>query len=398
MKKEIWIHIDSYRPNGNAPANRAFAFAKFFSNQGYKINVITIGKEDRVDCREEATVYYIKDIWHFKKKNLINRLLDNITFSRKTLSFIKRNKNVISNSFFLVSVPEYIAGSSCIKAKRYGAMLITDIRDIWPEVAIEMGIFKSDSLKAKIFKHYAQKYYKNSDYIFTVSKRKTEYLQTLTNHTNDEKVVWVGNGFDIDTLALEADDSILQQYDLKDKFVISYAGNVGKAQHLISLLEYAKKVNGLTNDIFIIAGNGGELDNLKQYSKDNKLTNTIFTGTVTKEQAKAITCSSNVSFIPLSSDKMLDSVPTKLFESLGLGVPVILVANGESVDILNESQFGLSVLPSNINQIDDVFSSFKKQYSSIIGRKEIAVKLMQTKYSRQKYCGDFEKIISEHVG
>ena len=71
MKKEIWIHIDSYRPNSNAPANRAFAFANYLSKKGFKINIITIGKEDAVEERDEATVFYLKDSFHFKEKNLI---------------------------------------------------------------------------------------------------------------------------------------------------------------------------------------------------------------------------------------------------------------------------------------------------------------------------------------
>ena len=397
MKKEIWIHIDSYRPNGNAPANRAFAFANYFSSKGYKVNVITIGKEDKIDIREEATVYYLKDKWHFKKKNTFSRLQDNLTFSKKTASFIRKHKNEISNSIFMVSIPEYISGSSSIKARKYGALLITDVRDIWPEVAIEMGVFKENSLKSKIFRHYANKYYKNSDYIFTVSRRKTEYLQSLTKHSMDERIVWIGNGFDLDTVSLKSDDSIMDGYDIKNKSIISYVGNVGKAQHLISLIKYAESIKDSPDDIFVIAGKGGELDSLKQYSEDNGLTNVIFTGPVSKEQAKFIICKSKVSFIPLASDKMLDSVPTKLFESLGLGTPVILVANGESVDILNESKFGLSILPSNVDKISCLFDSFNEQYESIMKHKDDAANLMMTKYSRQKYCEEFERIISKHL-
>lgn len=395
MKKELWIHIDSYRPNVDAPANRAFAFARFFSEAGYKINIITNGDENRIEYRTEATVYYLKNKYVKKRKRIVGRLLENISFAFATRKFLEKNKKTIKDSIFILSIPEYISGLSCLKVKRYCAKFIVDVRDIWPEVAVEMGTFSSKSFKAKVFRFIADKYYKKCDLLMTVSSRKTDTLKRITKHAFDDKIVWIGNGYDISMTELISDPSVLNKYDLKNKTIVSYIGNIGHAQHLISLLEYAKEIQTESNKVFIISGKGSELDFLKKYSIDNNIQNVIFTGQVSKEQAKAITLASKISFISLMSDKMVDSVPTKLFESLGIGVPVLLVANGEACDILNKTGLGVSLLPSKIDELHNAFQFIEDNYEKIILNKNKAIKLMSTEYARNKYCHDLQKILEK---
>lgn len=394
MKKVIWIHTISYRPNSDAPANRIYAFAKFFSKNNFKVNIITIGTHDSVEEREEATIYYLKNNFHYKKRTFINRLFSNLSFFYKTKKIIKSHKKEIYDTFFMVSIPEYISGSACLLAKNMCYKFIVDVRDIWPEVAIEMGAFRPKSFKTKIFKHIANKLYSSCDYLITVSKGKTKHLMEITNHEKDNKIFWIGNGFDLDTYTLENDFSKLCKYNinLKDKFVVSYIGNIGKAQNLINLLEFAKTKQN-SDYLFIIGGTGVELESLKKYANNFNLGNVIFTGKLTKEQSKALTLRTHVSFIPLLSDNMTDSVPTKLFDSLGLGIPVFLIANGESTHILNECKLGLSIKPSEIDKLENTFKFFKKNYKKISKNSEYAKEIIKTKYSRQKYCKDLMELL-----
>ncbi len=396
MKKEIWIHTDFYRPCSNAPANRIFAFANYFSSKDYKINIITIGEKTYVDKRNEATVYYLKDSYHFKKKTFFNRLLDNLTFCFKTRKFLKKNKKMINDCFFIVSIPEYISGLSSLVSKRYGALLIADVRDIWPEVAIEMNSFKPRSLPSSIFRRIARKYYTKSDYITTVSEYKVKHLCEITNHKFDNKIKWIGNGFDLDTLKLKSDYSILESYDLTDKWTVSYVGNIGRAQHLISLLSFAKKMQN-TDYFFLVGGNGKDTETLKKYALDNDIKNVAFLGPVSKEQAKAIIELSKVSYIPLKSDKMVDSVPTKLFDSLGLGTPVLLIANGEACKILNKTKLGICLLPSQTNNLTEAFEHLRNNYEEILKYKDNSKSIIKNDYSRQKYCKDLEIILNKAI-
>lgn len=396
MKKVLWIHSDFYRPSSNATANRIFSFSNYFSANGYKINIITIGNKTYIDERKEATVFYLKNSFHFKKKNLVNRLLDNIVFSCKTKWLLKKHKKDIHDSFFIVSIPEFISGFSCIAAKKYGATLIVDVRDIWPEVAIEMNVFKQNSLSSKIFRTIAKMYYTKCDFLITVSQSKVAHLCDITHHKFDDKIFWIGNGFDLDTLTLESDTTILSSLNLSNKFVVSYVGNVGKAQHLISLIDFAKTVPD-SDYCFLVGGTGSDEEFLKKYVLDGNIKNVFFLGPVSKEQAKAIIEASHLSYVPLSSDKMIDSVPTKLFDSLGLGIPVLLVANGESCLILEKTKLGKSLLPSKISELPDCFNEIRNEYNNIIGHTDESRLIIHNNYSRQKYCADLEKILEKRL-
>lgn len=392
MKKSLWIQIDSYRPNGDAPANRAYAFASFFNEKDFETNIVTIGNTNSKETIDGSNVYRIKDKYHFKSKNIINRLLDNFTYYLGLKKFYKKHKSEINNSFVMLSVPEYIPSLISKKLKKAGCTLIADVRDIWPEVAVEMGSFKKGSIMYRIFYKISQKLYKNADYISTVSEKKFEYLKSINDGKYKDKVIYIGNGYDLTTKDVKINRELFEKNNLTDKQVISYVGNVGKAQHLDILLDYAIAKKDLT---YVIAGVGSDLDRLS--NKYKEISNVIFLGKVSKEDAVSITRQSYASFIPLASDKMINSVPTKLFESLGLGIPVLLVANGESCEILDKCKLGLHIKASESSKIPSLFEDLLKNYKKIVSNKDLSIKIIEEEYSRQKFCKELYNVLGSKL-
>lgn len=388
MKKSLWIQMDFYRPNGNAPANRAYAFASFFNERGFETNVVTIGKNNTKENIEGTNVYRIKDKYHFKSKNIINRLLDNFCYYRGLKKLYRKHKAELKDSFFLLSVPEYIPSLVSKKLKKYGCTLIADLRDIWPEVAVEIGSFKQGSIMYRIFYKIAQKLYKTADLITVVTKKKFEYMQSINGGIYKNKIFYIGNGYDLLTKNIKINTEIFEKNNLIGKQVISYVGNIGKAQHLDCLLDYAVTKKDL---FFVIGGMGSDLDRL--INKYKGIDNIIFLGKVCKEDAVSITKLSFASFIPLASDNMLNSVPTKLFESLGLGIPVLLLANGESCEILDKCKLGLHIQPSESNNISLLFESLLANYDEIMANKDLSIKIIEEQYSRQKFCKELYDLL-----
>lgn len=88
---------------------------------------------------------------------------------------------------------------------------------------------------------------------------------------------------------------------------------------------------------------------------------------------------------------MKDSVPTKIYEALGIGCPVLLVAEGESTSIVAESRLGKSVSPDYTESLTAVFDEMIDNYSSLESNRDEAKKLMLEKYSRQKIAAEFER-------
>ncbi|MDY0118471.1 MAG: glycosyltransferase family 4 protein [Bacilli bacterium] len=392
MKKELWIQIFTYKPNSDAAANRAFAFAKFFNNNGYKVHVITNGKSNEIENDNGVIIHRVQNKFRYLKKNIINRFLDNLVFLRGCKKIIRKNKEQIKNSFYLASSPELIPSKAGIYAKKNGAKLIFDVRDIWPEVGIQMGAYGENSIFAKHFRRCANKMYEKCDILTTVGSKKHQYLSKYKNGKYRHKTFLISNGVDLDDLDGLFDYSIIQKFNSYSKKIVSYVGNVGAAQGLDALIEISTEYPDL---LFLICGKGKELEKLQKNVIDKSITNVVFTGEINKSQALAVTNSSYISFISLSSNKMVDSVPTKLFESLGLGVPTFLVACGESADILDETGLGVHTSPGHIPAIKDSFKTMITTYDKIINNKNKSIKLIRDKYSRQAACNALLELLED---
>jgi glycosyltransferase involved in cell wall biosynthesis len=301
----------------------------------------------------------------------------------KAKRIMRKFKMQILDSFFLCTSPELIPCKNGITSKKYGAKFILDVRDIWPEVLFEMGAIKEISLIYKFFKINANILYKKSDLLISVSEKKCEYLSKVT----DKKVYWVGNGFDPDDLLMKSDVSVLQHIPLENKKVISYVGNVGKAQGILFLVKAFELISS-SDIVLLIGGKGSDLPFIKKYVFMNKVNNVYFLGPIPKAQAKAVLQASDLCYIPLLNDDMQNSVPTKLFDSLAFGTPVLLASSGESADILNESGFGLniSVIDSKKPEIlSKHLLNFILNINDYSKNKQKAYDLILTKYNRKKY-------------
>ena len=141
----------------------------------------------------------------------------------------------------------------------------------------------------------------------------------------------------------------------------------------------------------MLFGKGTEKDVLEQQAKERGLDNVRFCGVLPHEKVFTLLSYAKMSFIPLKNSNMKDSIPTKVYEALGIGCPVLLVAEGDSCDIVNESEMGKCVSPNHTEQLAAVFDEMVENYSKYSEHRTEARKLMHEKYSRQQIAVAFEK-------
>ena len=391
----ILIHTDEYYPTAQACAYRMQVLADAFVKQNNEVTVIASSSnlgEDFSSERNEKILYAptIKMV----KKTTIMRLLNNLSFA---VSSVFTSFKVGKVDFVITtSPPPLISISGWIIAKLKGAKLIYDVRDIWPDVAIEMGSFSNQSVYSKVFNFIADFMYKHADLITTVSPGKVQRIEAhLERIQSKQKVKLVANGFDEGILNNTIDEFLAKKYQLNEKFTCVYIGNIGLAQGLGCLLDVAEKTKH--KDVqFLIFGKGAERENLEKDAKDRSLKNIHFCGILPHEKVFTILSKAKVSFIPLKSSNMKDSVPTKIYEALGIGCPVLLVAEGDSCAIVNESLLGKCVSPDNLSVLPKAFDDMIENYAVYDAHKLNAKKLMLEKYSRQQIALQFEKELHEY--
>ena len=402
----ILIHTDEYYPTAQACAYRMQVFVDTFMAMGDKVTVITSsankanGTIDKAKHKEK--IIYSPAI-RMKKKTTLMRMLNNVTFGISSIfssiGIGKVDVVITTSPPPLVSIPGWII------AKIKGAKLIYDVRDIWPDVALEMGSFGEESFYCKVFKKITGFMYKHADIVTTVSPGKVEkikgHVSSLPSRksgpAHTDKVWLVGNGFDESVAKSEFDQSIVDKYELDKKFTCVYIGNIGLAQGLGALLDVAAKTKH--KDVqFLCFGMGAEKEMLEQRVRDEGLTNVRFCGVVEHSKVFSILSRAKLSFIPLKNSNMKDSVPTKVYEALGIGCPVLLVAEGDSADIVVDAGLGRHVSPDETEKLVDVFDDMIDNYSAFDAHRDEAIRLMHDKYSRQKIAADLEKKLHKLCG
>lgn len=264
----ILIHTDEYYPTAQACSYRMRTMADAFIDQGDEVVVIassTNKGNGKIESRREKILY--SPAIRMKKKTTVMRMLNNFSFGFTSIfTSLKAGKIdvvITTSPPPLVSIPGWII------AKCKGAKLVYDVRDIWPDVALEMGSFAENSIYCKVFRAITRFMYKHADWVTTVSPGKVEKIK---NHVisvggkkggpdHVDKVKLVGNGFDESVENSSIDKELIAQYELDKKFTCVYVGNIGLAQGLGALLDMAEQSKHKEVQ-FLLFGKGAEKEML----------------------------------------------------------------------------------------------------------------------------------------
>ncbi len=383
----ILIHMGDPYPNEGPNAKRMRTFYEALCLKGHSVKVLAPTYQNVPEDVED--VIYCKAP-PLTSKSSLNRLINQIGIGFATFfaSFRVGKTDVVITT----SPPALISPFGWLIAKVKKAKLVYDVRDIWPDVAWEMGSFSQDSLYSKVFAGVRNFMLKHADLVTAVSMGKVEKLESYCPTAD---VVYITNGLDEKFLENEDNQEVVDRYQLDKVFSCVYIGNLGMAQGLGQLLSIAEKAaQEKIPAQFLLFGSGVEENQLKTYVKEHNLDNVHFPGRLPNKDMYAVLKHTKMSYVSLVNEKLTDSVPTKLYEALGVGCPVLLSAAGEAVDILRESGLGLAVMPNDEEGLWRAFLSMHSNIEEYDNGKENARKLMCSKYSRQQAALHLEQALS----
>lgn len=390
----ILIHAHEFNIKEGGPCTKRMkSFAEAFCNAGHNVTVIT-SSHNKMNELDLDVKYKIKYSYSTKKikgstlKRLSNNLIFGITSLFKAVFCIGKIDLVITTS-----PPPLISMFAYLISKVKRAKLLYDVRDIWPDVALEMGSFTKQSIYYKVFKYIADFMYKKSSYITTVSPGKMEKIKAYCKKS--KKVWYIPNGLDDDFLNFNVDKNIIDKYNLNKKFSVVYIGNVGLAQNLDAMVELAKNNIKNENIQFLIFGEGSYKERLIKNINSLKLNNIFVVGKIDYALVYTILKYAKISFVSLKNNNMTDSIPTKMFDALGVGCPVLLLAKGDSVKILEESKLGEHA--ENIEQLNVKLNYMLKNYQQYESRKNDCIKYIVNNYSRKRIAQRLEEKVVKNV-
>ena len=286
----------------------------------------------------------------FPNRRTYERILNYSSFcvsAATTGLFTERPEVVIASS------PQLLVGLSgwwLARCKR--ARFVFEVRDLWPESLVAVGVGSTDSLVYRILARIAGFLYRNSDHVVVVTPAFKEYL---VQHWQvaPEKISVVENGVEADLFSPRPENGLRTEMGAGGKFVVSYIGTMGNAHGLETLIEAAKQLQNSAPDVlFLVVGEGAEKEQLVSQMRSRGLTNLRFVDQQSREKIPAYICASDVCLVLLKKNEIFKTViPSKMLEFMSCARPVILGVEGQARQILEEARAGISIEPGNASEL-----------------------------------------------
>lgn len=382
---------DSYRPSRSACANRTAVLVGVLREAGHGVEVLAssdslIGVSEKCAVPDHTTYF---DTFPLVEKTLINRLRNNLGGQREACRVAE---GMGEFDVVVCTTPPLMLTRAAVRiARRKRASLVLDVRDIWPDVAYEMGSFAPGSPYGRFFEYVARDAYRHADLLTTVSPGK---LEKLRGRVSGCRVVLVPNGVD-EAFALGGEDEgLARRLRLGEGRVCVYVGNIGLAQGLGTLLDIAKERPSVR---FLFFGEGADRVMLERRASEESISNVEFCGTVDEDGVRTVLRCADIAYVPLVSSRLRDSVPTKMYEALACGCPVLLAAEGDAVDLLVECGLGAHAAPEDPKALLAAFDRLIDHPFSDAER-SAASSWVVANHSRQKFAKAFAEEVAKLGG
>jgi glycosyltransferase involved in cell wall biosynthesis len=360
----VAVHVlfltDNFPPEVNAPASRTFEHCREWVKHGHKVTVITCapnfpkgkvfdGYRNRLWQRETIEGIEVVRVWSYVTANegFLRRVLDYQSYmvSATIASLFIRKVDVIvgTSPQFFTACAAYVAG--LVKSRPY----IFELRDLWPEAIKAVGAMKS-SFAIDMLEKLELFLYRRAAKVISVTKSFKANL--IRRGIDGSKIEVVTNGVDISQFKPRPKDAALTaQLGLEGKFVAGYIGTHGLCHGLETLVEAADRLRG-TGIVFLFLGDGARKQHVRDMAAEKKLDNVVFIDSVPKAEVPRYWSILDVSVIHLQKAELFTTViPSKLFESMGMGLPVLHGVEGESAEIVQEEGAGIPFEPENVDQL-----------------------------------------------
>ncbi len=237
---------------------------------------------------------------------------------------------------------------------------VYDVEDLWPDTLAATGMFKN-KLGLWLVEKWCLLIYRAASRIVVLSPGFKKML--LERGVQSEKIRVIYNWVDDTTVKpIAKNPALAAKLGLSGKFNVVFAGNIGKAQALESVLDAAAILQKESSRVqFVLIGTGVEAENLKRRTRDMELQNVLFLPKQPMSEIGAILVLADVLLVHLKDDPLFRiTVPSKIQAYLAVGRPILAGMRGDAADLVVSANAGLLCAPENAESIAEGVRRFLK--------------------------------------
>ena len=390
--KRLFFLNRFYAPDHSATSQLVGDVATDLAEHGHDVHVITSRQlynepQARLPLHEYikgVTVYRVTTT-QFGRARLALRAIDYLSFyasAWRALRKLTKPHDIV----VAMTDPPMVSLIAMQAATRRGAYLINWLQDIYPEIAVELGVPFLDgpalriisSLRDRSLKLASANVVLGSNMADKVAARGIgrDQIHIIPNWSDDSEIVPVP----------ASDNPLRRDWGLTNKFVVGYSGNLGRAHEFYTVVTAAEQLRDNGDIVFLCIGGGHLLKELKAHANERGLNNFRFMDYQDQASLKHSLGVPDVHWISLRPEVEGLIVPSKVYGIAAAGRPIIAVCakNGEISKMVEEHHCGIVVEPGDGNALTTAIVNLSKdaERCALMGRRARA--MLDTHFTRQQ--------------
>ena len=396
----VWL-CHYFAPEIGAPQARLLEMSRVFRDEGHDVAVVTcfpnhptgvlrdedVGVWSRRDEIDGIAVHRCRS-YVAANRGFVKKTLGHLSFMWTGLFGLSRAALEARPDVVIVSSPTFF---SVLTAWWWcawrGVPYVFEVRDLWPAVFVDLGVLKNRLIISALETVEM--------FLYRRAARVVAVTRTFTDHIAErgiarEKLAVVTNGVDEVRFTPGPRDAELATAEgLDDRFVVLYLGAHGISHSLARMLDAAALLHDLEDVRFVLVGEGAEKAQLKEKAAAEGLNNVVFHDGVPKDDVSRWYRVADVGLVPLRDVPLFDTfIPSKMFELMAAGLPIIASVRGEAREILERSG-GAAVVPP-----EDADDPSRRAAMAAAGRTFVEREYTRTRLGRE-YLGILDTMLAE---
>jgi glycosyltransferase involved in cell wall biosynthesis len=359
--KTLVILTQYFPPEIGAPQSRLYEMALGLRQRGWQIMIIAAMPNyptGKVTAAYKAKFHVAEHIdgieihryaiYASNSRSILPRVVSMLSFTITSIAATTRIRRAKPDYIMTESPPLTLGLSGLWLAWRSGAKHILNISDLWPLSAYKLGAI-SNGFVYKRLKRLERYLYKNS---FAC----TGQSQQIVDHVKKQggqRTHLFRNGVDTRRFT---EVYPKRNRQAGDTLHIVYTGLLGVAQGVLNICKHIDFSR--LNTVFHIYGEGGEKIDIQNFISANPDRNIIYHGSVSRSEIPGILSQYDVTLIPLIKP-LYGAIPSKMYEAMAAGLPIIFAGGGEGVQIVRTHGLGWVCKPADYAQMQLIITSVR---------------------------------------
>lgn len=397
--KIIYIHqyfVTPDQPGGT----RSYWISKELVKRGHQVVMITTSINKSVEAGRRIVdgidVIYIKNEYD-NSMSKIKKLWSFTSYVREAIKIASKEKNV--DLVFATSTPLTVGLVSLWLKKIKKWPYVFEVRDLWPEFPIQIGVIRNN-IVIKILRKFEHQIYKKSNHIIALSPGMREGI--LLTGEPEGKVSMIPNMSKPDEFfprEKNLEFAKIQGIDL-NKFNILHFGSMGIANGLEYIIDTATELQkrGVNDVDFIFSGWGATREILVREIQKRSLTNVKMLGNFSMKEMSELVNLCNLSITCFKDLPILyTNSPNKLFDSLSAGIPIVVNSAGWTKDLVETEDCGFYVDPHHPEEFASKILEIKNQTKLLNKWSKNARRLAIDVYNKEKLSAQVADVLENAI-